>query len=162
MKIAWTGDGPWRALGRGLAVQARRKGSAWTGDGPWRAVEHHLAVQANFIYASLLLPTLSPSFFPPAPQFHSLNPSFSFHANPALIALLCNTQYHNNLHRIEVPEIGHFYSTYQPIIQQLTRQPCKESSSSRNGHVRRGRQKITERCFLRSTRGTEGNEKARY
>ena len=92
MKIAWTGDGPWRALGRGLAVQARRKGRAWTRDGPWRAVEHHLTVQANYINASLLPPTLSPRFFPPAPIFHGQNSSFSFHADPALIALPRNTQ----------------------------------------------------------------------
>ncbi len=55
-----------------------------------------------------------------------------------------------------MPDFGHFYSTYPPPNQQLTRQLCKESRS-RNGHMRRGRQKITERCFPRSTRGTEGN-----
>ena len=162
MKFAWTTHQHSMALQSLLPFQARPFRLAWTRTPSSSALQGPSAVQANFIYASLLLPTLSPSFFPPAPQFHSLNPSFSFHANLALIALLCNTQYHNNLHRIEVPEIGHFYSTYQPIIQQLTRQPRKESSSSRNGHVRRGRQKITERCFLRSTRGTEGNEKGRF
>ena len=65
---------------------------AWTGDGPWRAGEHHLTVQANYINASRLPPTLSPRFVPPAPIFHGQNSSFSFHADPALIALPRNTQ----------------------------------------------------------------------
>lgn len=51
MKFAWTGDVPWRALRRGLAVQARPFRRAWTRDRLWRAVEGRCAVQANFINA---------------------------------------------------------------------------------------------------------------
>ena len=53
MKFAWTGEVPWKALRRGLAVQARPFRRAWTRDRLWRAVEGRRAVQANFINAGM-------------------------------------------------------------------------------------------------------------
>ena len=46
----------------------------------------------------------------------------------ASFALPRNTHYHSCLHGIEVPDSGHFYSTYPPLSQQLTRQRRKATA----------------------------------
>ncbi len=53
MKFAWTGDGAWRGLERGLVVQARPFRRAWTAHRPWRGVEGRCVVQANCINAGI-------------------------------------------------------------------------------------------------------------
>ncbi len=49
----------------------------------------------------------------------------------ASFALPRNTHYHSSLLGIEVPEIGHFYSTYPPLNQQLTWQRRKVTASGK-------------------------------
>ena len=51
----------------------------------------------------------------------------------ASFALPRNTHYHSSLLGIEVPEIGHFYSTYPPLNQQLTWQRRKDGGVQMRG-----------------------------
>ena len=64
-----------------------------------------------------------------ATHLHGRRPCSTPRALEASFALPRNTHCHSSLLGIEVPEIGHFYSTYPPLNQQLMWQRRKATAS---------------------------------